>query len=691
MMDHNTSRGIAAVRRIKRQYQLDGVYGTLAELLEVSDKYRTAVEVTAGNSLFHVVVDNDETATKVLEILNKEKSGRVTFMPLNRLKAKNANIPQSNDSIPMINKIKYDAQYERAFQQVFGRTVICRDLHTAAQFARSHGLNAITPEGDRSDKRGALTGGFHDPRSSRLEAVRNVTKWREELDSKKARSTEIKQSLGRLDQEITKAVGEFQKLEQRRHQVQNSSGPLRQELKSKQDLLRNKKENLEAKLRAKQNIGMNVKSLTDQQNAHEAELATDFKKDLTVAEETELENLGISVQDLRKQYSELSSTRSDLEARKSVLEVELRENLHPRLDQLQSQDIDSPETGLQGNLKDCTRELKRLDKTLQDLSSRLQETEESIETATSQIQDLENRNADTRKQQEEIAKAIERHQRRMEKGMQKKAQLTKAAVEVAQNIQDLGVLPQEASTRFQKTESNAIVKRLHKVNEALKKYSHVNKKAFEQYNNFTKQREVLTTRREELDASQKSIDELIVVLDQRKDEAIERTFKQVSKEFATVFEKLVPAGRGRLIIQRKTDRAAQHDVDSDEEEARRESVENYTGVGISVSFNSKHDDQQRIQQLSGGQKSNLPSNPPSKPQLTEIIFRSLRPSPCLRNPSLRSGPILSLRRDRRKPRCPIPNSCLPDAARKVSEWAVHLYDVPTRDVACRREVLRSLF
>jgi structural maintenance of chromosome 3 (chondroitin sulfate proteoglycan 6) len=138
----------------------------------------------------------------------------------------------------------------------------------------------------------------------------------------------------------------------------------------------------------------------------------------------------------------------------------------------------------------------------------------------------------------------------------------------------------------------------------LKKYSHVNKKAFEQYNSFTKQRETLTTRREELDASQKSIDDLISVLDQRKDEAIERTFKQVSREFANVFEKLVPAGRGRLVIQRKTDRTARADDDLDsEDEQARQSVENYVGVGISVSFNSKHDDQQRIQQLSGGQKS----------------------------------------------------------------------------------------
>lgn len=112
----------------------------------------------------------------------------------------------------------------------------------------------------------------------------------------------------------------------------------------------------------------------------------------------------------------------------------------------------------------------------------------------------------------------------------------------------------------------------------------------------------MTKRREELDTSQQSIRELIEVLDQRKDEAIERTFKQVSKEFATVFEKLVPAGRGRLIIQRKSDHRPQDEEDSDGEAAAR-SVENYTGVGIAVSFNSKHDEQQRIQQLSGGQKS----------------------------------------------------------------------------------------
>lgn len=604
MMDNNTSRGTAAVRRIKRQHNLEGVYGTLAELFDVNDRYRTAVEVTAGQSLFHYVVDTDETATAVLEILQKEKAGRVTFMPLNRLRTRPLNMPRASDTIPMIEKLQYDPAYERAFQHVFGKTIICPNLQVASQYARSHGVNAITPEGDRSDKRGALTGGYHDSRSSRLEAVKGLGKWRDEYETKKSRGTEIRKELEHLDQMITKAVGELQKLEQQRHQVQNSSGPLRQELRGKRDLLQNKNDTLDAKRRALRNVESNLAALNDQVSSFQAELSTPFQKALTSEEEERLETLSSTVQELRRQYQELSSQRSELEARKSVLEVELRENLNPRLDQLLHRDVDIADEEVQGSLKETQREVKRLGKALEKLNTRLQQVDTSIEEGIARVGELQQRNAETRREIEELARSIEKHQRRMEKSMQKKAALTKQGAECAANIRALGVLPDEAFTKYQNTDSNTVVKKLHKTNEALKKYSHVNKKAFEQYNSFTKQRETLTTRRSELDASQKSIDDLISVLDQRKDEAIERTFKQVSREFHNVFEKLVPAGRGRLIIQRKTDHAARpgEEVDSDDEEARQ-SVENYVGVGISVSFNSKHDDQQRIQQLSGGQKS----------------------------------------------------------------------------------------
>ncbi|KAL9099203.1 MAG: hypothetical protein Q9163_005268, partial [Psora crenata] len=617
-MDRNTSRGLAAVRRIKQQYGLAGVYGTLADLVEVDGRYRRAVEVTAGQSLFHYVVDNDDTATKVIEILQKEKLGRLTFIPLNRVNPKKVNMPNANDALPMIERLRFDSIYERAFQQVFGQTIICPSLTIAGQYARSHGVNGVTLDGDRSDKKGAFTGGSLDTRHSRLQAVRNVSKWRDEVDRHRERSVEIKSILERKDQEITQAVGNLQKLEQKRQQQESSYGPLRQELRSKASNLDNKKDSLDKKRRAKANIEASFKSLNDQQAAHEAEIASPFKKDLTAEEETTLKNLVPTVQDLRRRYSEISSARSDLESRKTILEIELRENLRPRLDQLKSQEFDNSERGgisLGGNVKEAQSDLKRINKALDAIESKLQETDSQIESATTSIAKLDNQHAQTLADQAEIARTIEKAQKRMEKSIQKRRVLTQQAQDVAARIRDLGLLPHGALEKYEKLKSDQMVKKLHKVNEALKKYGHVNKKAFEQYINFTTQQETLTKRREELDSSHASIEELIHILDQRKDEATERTFKQVSREFAGVFEKLVPAGRGRLIIQRKADKQADGEGDDDSEndnddeqqrqqqQQRRDRVENYTGVGISVSFNSKHDEQQRIQQLSGGQKS----------------------------------------------------------------------------------------
>lgn len=614
-MDHNTSRGLASIRRIRRQHNIEGAYGTLADLVEVHERFRRAVEASAGQSLFHYVVDNDETASKLIEILQKERGGRLTFVPLNRMRPRTANVPKAGDAIPMIEKLEFDPMFEAAFQQVFANTIICPNLTVAGQYARSHGVNGVTLDGDRSDNKGAFTGGSLDNKHSRLQAVRNVSKWRDECDAHRQRLTEIKRTLERKDQEITQAVGGLRKLEQQEQQRQNSYGPLRLDLRSRSSALEQKQDSLDQKRRAKTNIEATFQSLNEQQAALEAEIASAFKKDLTSEEEAQLEGLSVTVQNLQRQYSDLSSTRSDLESRKAILEIELRENLRPRLDHLRSQDFDTTTGGVGGGggssrntLKQSQTELKRLEKSLGSTETNLQEAESAIDTATLSIADLTAKHTAVMTTQSEIARAIEKAQKHMEKSIQKRRILSQRAGEVTQRIRELGILPHGALEKYEKVKSEQVGKRLHKVNDALKKYGHVNKKAFEQYQNFTVQRETLTKRREELDSSQASIEELIQVLDQRKDEAIERTFKQVSREFAGVFEKLVPAGRGRLIIQRRADRAAGAAAaaeDSEDEGAggRGGSVENYTGVGISVSFNSKHDDQQRIQQLSGGQKS----------------------------------------------------------------------------------------
>jgi structural maintenance of chromosome 3 (chondroitin sulfate proteoglycan 6) len=64
------------------------------------------------------VVDNDDTASRILEVMNKEKLGRVTFMPLNRLRSVNVQMPKANDAVPLMSKLKFDRMYSLAFEQV---------------------------------------------------------------------------------------------------------------------------------------------------------------------------------------------------------------------------------------------------------------------------------------------------------------------------------------------------------------------------------------------------------------------------------------------------------------------------------------------------------------------------------------------------------------------------------------------
>lgn len=124
----------------------------------------------------------------------------------------------------------------------------------------------------------------------------------------------------------------------------------------------------------------------------------------------------------------------------------------------------------------------------------------------------------------------------------------------------------------------------------------MNKKALDQFLSFSEQKEKLYKRKEELDVGDAKIRELMQTLEMRKVEAIQFTFKQVAKNFNTVFKKLVPQGCGYLVLKTRDT----HDNDMEEVATS----DDFTGIGIRVSFLSSSEAEMReMNQLSGGQKS----------------------------------------------------------------------------------------
>ncbi|KAG0047526.1 Structural maintenance of chromosomes protein 3 [Gryganskiella cystojenkinii] len=595
-MDKNTSAGLAAVSRIAKSLNLEGVYGPLYELFDVEDQYDVAVNVTAGTSLFHVVVDTEHTATRVLEALNKEKAGRVTFMPLNRLTPTPSTYPEANDAIPMIKQLSFDPKYSKAFEQIFGRALICRTLEIAATYSRSYNLNGITLHGDRVDRKGALTGGFQDTRNSRLHSIKSIKSFNLKYQKATERCQVVKQEISSLDQRITALLNQIQLIEVRRKQLidkrEGLAGEYRVLVKEESSL----KESVESKEKSSQNLVTDLKILQSQFEALDQELRSEMVQALSQAEHRLLAELIKKSDQIKERLSVLASERAKLGTRKSILEITLGSNLRPRLDELRDKIENGSllnDEGLEKRRRDLNiilRAVNEINGRIQDIDNELEQSSKGVSEKESQLEKLQTDLLDETRQARKLQKDAEKYVSRRNLLLRKKEDCTK-------NIRELGVLPEEAFEKYKD-----LLTQIHEVNEELKKYSHVNKKAFEQYNNFTKQRDALIQRKAELDESKGAIKELIDTLDQRKDEAIERTFKQVAKNFSDVFLKLVPAGRGRLIMQKKMDQTP--DAEDDEEEEQDQSmVENYTGIAIQVSFNSKMNEGLRMQQLSGGQKS----------------------------------------------------------------------------------------
>lgn len=606
-MDRLQSQGLKAVQEIAERLNLQGnVLGPLVDLFTVSDKYKTAVEVIAGASLFHVVVDTDETASKLMEELVRQKVGRVTFMPLNRLNTpQHVRYPDSteNQCIPLIKKIKFsDSRITPAIQYAFGRTIVCNDLVKGSDLAKSYNLTAITLDGDRVDTRGALSGGYRDMKTSRIDAIKTQTKIRQTLLENQEKLQETEQRINEINQLCTQLNSELQSKMRELDSKYSSIDPIKAELSQ----TKNKKTRLEQELAglysSLESISVMKQTLSTNLQQHQDELGSDFSQSLSETEVKTLKELNSQIEKLEDEMNKVVAKSSDVETQLVKYETEVSINYRPRLKKL-IDESQNPETRVnEFEIEEVEQELQRLTSQLNELETKT----ESIMVEYSGLQDSKSEKELQVKRinnkQLKLTEKLEKTAKRAEANLNKKSILTSRREEVNKKIRDIGVLPEEAfdHEKYEQYGSDELLRQLSDVNNQLKQYNHINKKAIEQYEMFMTKHGDLIERRQELDVSRDSINNLIDNLKTQKDQAISKSFKMVAKSFTQIFEKLVPAGTGRLIMQKKSgDNGETIDV----EEISETGIEDYVGVSISVSFNSKHDEQQRIEQLSGGQKS----------------------------------------------------------------------------------------
>lgn len=177
------SRGTGALRLLL-EAGLEGIHGPVAQLGEVGEHHRLALEVAAGARLGQVVVDDDRIAARAIELLKSRRAGRLTFLPLNKIRGggsggsssasaafergAGAGRPAGGEGLigRAVELVRHEAIYGEVFRYVFGDTLVFRDLASARrELGRSR---AVTLDGELLEKSGAMTGGSIQQRSNQL-------------------------------------------------------------------------------------------------------------------------------------------------------------------------------------------------------------------------------------------------------------------------------------------------------------------------------------------------------------------------------------------------------------------------------------------------------------------------------------------------------------------------------------------
>ncbi|MCQ2548045.1 MAG: chromosome segregation protein SMC [Clostridia bacterium] len=154
---------------------LKGIVGVVAELIKVEEKYALAIETALGASMQNVVCKDDGSAKKAVNALKENKAGRLTFLPVQSIKASLPQIPkelsQGKGFIGMANTcIKYDNAYTNIFDYLLGRVALVDNMDNAVALAKlcPSGLRLVTLDGEVINVSGAITGGKYKNKSANI-------------------------------------------------------------------------------------------------------------------------------------------------------------------------------------------------------------------------------------------------------------------------------------------------------------------------------------------------------------------------------------------------------------------------------------------------------------------------------------------------------------------------------------------
>ena len=557
----NHSNFYAGVKSVLQEKdRLGGIIGAVSEHLTFDVHYQTALEIALGASSQHIIVEDENAATKAIDFLKRNRAGRATFLPLTTIKARTIS-SQNQDAIAaspgflgMADElVKFDTRLEAIFKNLLATTAIFDTVEHASAAARQvrYQVRMVTLDGTELRTGGSYAGGANRQNNSifikpELEQLqKEIAKEEASLRLEEATLKTLQDQMARLTEslEAIKSQGE-----QARIQEQGLSLAYQQTSQQVEELetlwklqveeldrlsdgdWQADKEKCQERLATiasdKQNLEAEIEEIKSNKNAIQ-ERYQNLQEEVAQARLLKTEQQGqkrYEVADIERLGKELSNLDLEQEEIQRLLQekVDNLEKVDTELLSQQAEEAKTQKTSLQQGLIRKQFELDDIEGQLDDIASHLdqarQQNEEWIRKQT---------RAEAKK--EKVSERL----RHLQSQLTDQYQISYTeALEKAHELENLNLAEQE-------------VKDLEK---AIRSLGPVNLDAIDQYEEVHSRLDFLNSQRDDILSAKNLLLETITEMNDEVKERFKSTFEAIRESFKVTFKQMFGGGQADLIL-----------------------------------------------------------------------------------------------------------------------------------------------
>jgi chromosome segregation protein len=565
------SEGSAALLRAATSGKMKGTMRALSTVMDVPERYETAVSAVLGERVQTVLLDNDENIDDVRNYVGSEKKGR-TVMGVSSLAAtkKKALEKVQPGGQWLAGLVSYPEAYEPIFNAILGDVVLVENRKEAIAARKSDrdGFVVVTLAGEIFYPDGVIIAGGEStkttiisrPRQKREinEKLRAINKQRKELDAVldqlAKKSDHLSKVINGLEQDVAQWKTEIAALERQTYQLDLDQ--------------RRIKADIDSAVKQREQFIMR-KKFTDEEITEIAQQVAQNEQNQAML----LEKVG----ELSEALAEIST--SDLENDKSIWQTNLAvSNQALQAAENRMREVSELVAGMQSQKVNLTTRLDQYALEMDELLEQQQLITEHTQTIRLQIDEITEEITPAEKSLTEKEEKLTVLQKRYTIAQQNlttaERNFTQAQLQLAREREKSDNLREKIEDDFGLVSFDAeqplggqeilpfmgVVKQLPVVKELpenlddeikrnrglLRRLGAINPDAKKEFDEVNERHQFLSQQLEDLTSAEKDLQAIIDELNELMKIEFSKTFKQVAEEFSVYFTRLFAGGSARL-------------------------------------------------------------------------------------------------------------------------------------------------